>query len=255
MNERYPYSLIGIDGNAFSVMGYVVNAMKQCGYSRDAIQCYRDEAMSSDYDHLLSASIMMIENCNKLGGFEEGQQFMKGHDDLEYVDHPYSGVQNRREKLIDESFDPFDPFGLTYDDEESELDFENNSDEEDEYYAGDDYKQLYSAISSSIKFVLNNHIAYKNNFTKADVKRALMDILENEDFWYYLDQDIPEKRLNESSLIHVIQYDIESQLIHKFDDLLKENVKFSKYDVKHAFLQLLNSAQFWGSLPKYIEEE
>ena len=254
MSERYPYSLIGIDGNAYSVMGYVINAMKQCGYSRDAIQCYRDEAMSNDYDHLLSVSIMMIENCNKASGFEEGQQLMKGHDGLEYVGYPHSGVQNRRENLINEDFDPFDPFGLSYDDE-SNLDFENSSDEDDEYYDGDDYKQLYNSISSAIKFVLNNHIAYKNNFTKADVKQSLMSILDNKDFWNYLDQEIPEKRLNESSLIHILQYDIESQLIHKFDDLLKENVKFSKYDVKHVFLQLLNSPKFWASLPKYIEEE
>lgn len=28
---------------------------------------------------------------------------MKGHDRLNYVDYPYSGTQNRTEKLIDEN--------------------------------------------------------------------------------------------------------------------------------------------------------
>ena len=141
MNERHPYSLIGIDGNAFSIMAYVTNAMKQCGYSRNAIQCYRDEAMSDDYDHLLNISCVMIDNCNKAGGFDEFQQLMKGHDDLEYVDYPYTGVQNKTEQLVNEDFDPWDPFGDFEDDMPSFNDSE--IDINDEYYKGDDYSKLY----------------------------------------------------------------------------------------------------------------
>ncbi len=104
MEKRHPYSLIGIDGNAFSVIGYVINAMKQCGYSRDAINMYKTDALSEDYNNLLSLSLQMIDNCNILSGYDDPmQQMMKGIDDLEYVDHPYSGIQNKREKLIDEN--------------------------------------------------------------------------------------------------------------------------------------------------------
>ena len=258
MSKRHPYSLIGIDGNAFSIMAYTTNAMKQCGYSRDAIQCYKDEAMSGDYDHLLSTSCMMVDNCNKLSGFGEFQQLMKGHDDLDYVDYPHCGTQNRTEQLIDESFDPFDPWG-DFDDEEksSNLDFndeEDNSD--DEYYQSNDYSQLYSAVTSSVRFVLNNHIEYEDEFKKGDVKQALMDILNDKDFWYDLDQEIPEKRLNEDlgPISDYLKYDIQSILIQKLNDILEDGVKFSKYDLKHAFLQLINSYQFWNSLDKYIEE-
>jgi len=48
--------------------------------------------MSGDYDHLLSTSCIMVDNCNKLSGFDEFQQLMKGHDDLDYVDYPHCGT-------------------------------------------------------------------------------------------------------------------------------------------------------------------
>lgn len=62
------YSLVGIDGNAFSVMGYTKKAMEECGYSKNEIDAYLTDAMSSDYDHLLSASVNIVLECNgKLG--------------------------------------------------------------------------------------------------------------------------------------------------------------------------------------------
>jgi hypothetical protein len=61
---RRKYNLVGINGNAFSVMGYVANAMRECGFKRDAIDEYRRNAMSSDYDHLISVSIVAIDACN-----------------------------------------------------------------------------------------------------------------------------------------------------------------------------------------------
>lgn len=57
LNEGYmpeePYTLVGIDGNAFSIMGFVARIMRQHGHSRDEIEQYRKEAMSSDYNNLL----------------------------------------------------------------------------------------------------------------------------------------------------------------------------------------------------------
>ena len=51
MGKRHPYSLIGIDGNGLAVIGYVANAMKQCGYSRDAINMYKTDAFAGDYNN------------------------------------------------------------------------------------------------------------------------------------------------------------------------------------------------------------
>lgn len=160
--ERHPYSLVGIDGNAFSIIAYTINAMKQCGYSRDAVETYKSEALASDsYDDLLSLSVMMVDNCNKLSGFpDQFQQLMKGYDDLEYVDYPHTGIQNSRESLINEDLQNFN--------------FEEIEDnQEDERYQSDDYIRLYDAITSTLKGVLNNMIAYGNKFSKSELRAVL----------------------------------------------------------------------------------
>ncbi len=61
---RLKYDLVGADGNAYSVMGYVRRAMKEEGYSREEIEEYSKDAMSDDYDHLLAVSCYMIDECN-----------------------------------------------------------------------------------------------------------------------------------------------------------------------------------------------
>jgi hypothetical protein len=58
------YSLIGVDGNAFSVMGYVRSALKKEGLS-NLCEEYSHQAMSSDYSNLLCVSMDYIEKCNK----------------------------------------------------------------------------------------------------------------------------------------------------------------------------------------------
>ena len=59
------FDLVGIDGNAFSVMGYVRNAMKKTGYTQDEIDAYLQKSMNKDYDNLLSESICIINECNR----------------------------------------------------------------------------------------------------------------------------------------------------------------------------------------------
>lgn len=59
------YSLVGVDGNAFSVMGFVTKAMKREGCSKEEIEKYRKEAMSSDYNNLLAVSVDMVDNLNE----------------------------------------------------------------------------------------------------------------------------------------------------------------------------------------------
>lgn len=59
------YNLVGIDGNAFSVMGYTRKAMKEQGYSDSEIKAYADRAMQSDYSHLIAESDKIIQECNR----------------------------------------------------------------------------------------------------------------------------------------------------------------------------------------------
>lgn len=65
------YDLVGVDGNAWSVMGYVARAMKNEGMSREEVSAYQADAMSGDYNHLLCVSMKMVDKCNELAGDTE----------------------------------------------------------------------------------------------------------------------------------------------------------------------------------------
>lgn len=77
------YDLVGVDGNAFSVMAYVARAMKEMGYPSDAIDCYKEEARSGDYNHLLCLSATMVDNCNKL--YKEGKKYSDVYESKRYM--------------------------------------------------------------------------------------------------------------------------------------------------------------------------
>ena len=58
------YNLVGINGNAFSVMGYVSNCMKKEGKTDEEIKAYTIKAKSGDYNNLLAVSSDIIDNLN-----------------------------------------------------------------------------------------------------------------------------------------------------------------------------------------------
>jgi hypothetical protein len=53
MEKKVKLNLIGIDGNAFAIMGAFQKAARKQGWSNDAIKIVLDKAMSGDYDNLL----------------------------------------------------------------------------------------------------------------------------------------------------------------------------------------------------------
>jgi hypothetical protein len=59
------YDLVGVDGNAFSIMAYVVNAMRKEKRPVEEQKSYQKRAMSGNYDNLLSESVKMIDELNK----------------------------------------------------------------------------------------------------------------------------------------------------------------------------------------------
>ena len=72
---KHKYNLVGIDGNAYSIMGYVTNAMKEEGFSKAERDEYLRDAMSSNYDHLLYVSIDYIGQCNeRTNNFNDGEE-------------------------------------------------------------------------------------------------------------------------------------------------------------------------------------
>lgn len=60
------YSLIGVDGNAFAVMGYTSRALKQSGHS-NLVDEMREKAMSGDYYNLLAVCQEYIDIANGEG--------------------------------------------------------------------------------------------------------------------------------------------------------------------------------------------
>ena len=60
-----PYDLVGVDGNAFVVMGYVSSAMRRSGFSTQERDEYLADAQSSDYNHLLCVSVEMVDKVNE----------------------------------------------------------------------------------------------------------------------------------------------------------------------------------------------
>lgn len=58
------YSLIGVDGNAFMIMGYVTRAMKREGKTIFEINAFRNKVMDGDYNNLLSISQDMLDKLN-----------------------------------------------------------------------------------------------------------------------------------------------------------------------------------------------
>ena len=52
--------LVGQNGNAFSVMGHVKNALRRAGADKEYIDKYLSQATSGDYDHLLVVSMEYV---------------------------------------------------------------------------------------------------------------------------------------------------------------------------------------------------
>ena len=59
------YSLVGIDGNAFNIMGYVTNAMREQRMPKKDRDAYCERAMSGDYDNLIYESMLVIDQLNE----------------------------------------------------------------------------------------------------------------------------------------------------------------------------------------------
>jgi len=74
------YTLVGVDGNAFSVMAYCTSAMKDAyrlnksdEFNLDAQKAYTKRATSGDYNNLLCESMEIINLVNsEFGSDEEG---------------------------------------------------------------------------------------------------------------------------------------------------------------------------------------
>jgi len=58
------FTLVGVDGNAFSVMGYTQRCLKQAGLE-DKIHEMRIKAMDGDYSNCICVCLEYVEMANK----------------------------------------------------------------------------------------------------------------------------------------------------------------------------------------------
>ena len=67
-----PYSLVGVNGNAYSVMGYTANAMRRAGFTTEEVNKMFKEAQKGNYYELIATCDGYINQVNeKLGLSDE----------------------------------------------------------------------------------------------------------------------------------------------------------------------------------------
>lgn len=59
--SRPSVKLIGTDGNAFAVLGRVMRALREAGWSQEERDAFRAEATSGNYDYLLGTVMKYLD--------------------------------------------------------------------------------------------------------------------------------------------------------------------------------------------------
>jgi hypothetical protein len=62
--SKKKYTIVGVDSNAFSVMGYVSRAMRDEGKTQEEVEAYRKGAMGGSYSELIVFSEEVCEALN-----------------------------------------------------------------------------------------------------------------------------------------------------------------------------------------------
>jgi len=61
IKKKVMMKLVGIDGNAFSIMGSFQRAARKQGWTKEEISTVLNEATSGDYNHLLCTIMDNVE--------------------------------------------------------------------------------------------------------------------------------------------------------------------------------------------------
>ena len=64
------YSLIGVDGNAFAIIGYTQRALKRAGLF-DKVSEMREKAMSGDYSNVITTCDEYLDMANEALGLDD----------------------------------------------------------------------------------------------------------------------------------------------------------------------------------------
>ena len=70
MANKVKLTLVGIDGNAFALMGAFKRAARKQGWTADEVQVVLDKCMSGNYDNLLCTLMDNTEEVDELTYYE-----------------------------------------------------------------------------------------------------------------------------------------------------------------------------------------
>ena len=85
-SKKVKMQLVGLDGNAFVIMGtWRSNALRQ-GWSQEEVRAVIDEAQSGDYDHLLATIAMNTTEPNARRYWDEEDDDNNEDEDGNQVD-------------------------------------------------------------------------------------------------------------------------------------------------------------------------
>ena len=83
VNKKVKLNLVGLDGNAFALLGAFQAQARKEGWTAEEIKEVQKKAMSGDYDHLLCT---LMEYCDMDIKYEPKKQY---DYDKEYEDDEY----------------------------------------------------------------------------------------------------------------------------------------------------------------------
>jgi len=73
VSRRRTFSLVGVDGNAFAIMGYTADALRKAGLN-DKLKEMFDEASSGTYEYLIATCQHYVDMANEAVKQEEGDE-------------------------------------------------------------------------------------------------------------------------------------------------------------------------------------
>ena len=68
MSKKKAYTLVGVDGNAFAIMGFTADVMEKEGFPEKDIDKMYEDAQSGNYYHLVRVCNSWIAKVNQKVG-------------------------------------------------------------------------------------------------------------------------------------------------------------------------------------------
>jgi hypothetical protein len=78
VNKKVRLTLVGLDGNAFALMGAFARAARKEGWTKEKIEAVMTEAQSGDYNNLIR---VLSDHCENDGWSDDEEDEFDDEDD------------------------------------------------------------------------------------------------------------------------------------------------------------------------------